>query len=82
MEKSSGEGVALLRDYRDELDDAPGCLMAAVDTFLSSFRTLGRAARAIQENDFATAERDGTRAGQLAVEAQRRMADCLTSLGA
>jgi hypothetical protein len=82
MEDSSAEGVSLLEDYRDELGNAPDCLVAAVDTFLESFRTLGSAARALQAADFATAERDGSRAGQLAVDAQNDMAACLSSLGA
>jgi hypothetical protein len=82
MEEGAGEGVRLLADYRDALDEAPECLVAAVDKFLESFRTLGSAARAIQEDDFATAQQDGTRADQLAIEAQADMAACLTSLGA
>ena len=82
MEDSSAEGVGLLEDYREALDDAPDCLVASVDKFVDSFRTLGSAARAIQENDFATAEQDGTRADQLALEAQADMAACLESLGA
>jgi hypothetical protein len=82
MEDSSAEGVGLLEDYREELDDAPDCLVAAIDKFLESFRTLGSAARAIQENDFATAQQDGTRADQLAIQAQAVMADCLESIGA
>lgn len=82
MEESAAEGVGLLEDYRESLDEAPDCLTAAVDKFHDSFETLGSAARAIQENDFETAQQDGTRADQLALEAQADMAACLESLGA
>jgi hypothetical protein len=82
MEASSEEGVALLEDYRDELSGAPRCLRSAVDTFLSAFRTLASSSRAIQENDFRTAEREGTRAAELSIQAQNEMASCLGSLGA
>jgi hypothetical protein len=82
MEDSSAEGVGLLEDYREALEEAPDCLVAAVDKFLDSFQTLGSAARAIQQNDFTTAQQDGTRADQLALEAQADMAACLESLGA
>jgi hypothetical protein len=82
MEKSAADGVALLEDYRDELEGAPDCVTGAIDKFLASFRALGTAAHALQENDFVAAERNGTRASQLGVEAQGDMASCLTSLGA
>lgn len=82
MEESADEGVGLLEDYRDELSEAPDCLIAAVDKFLASFRTLGSAARAIQEDNYVAAERYGVRAGELGVEAQSDMAACLSSLGA
>jgi hypothetical protein len=38
------------------------------------------AARALQEDDFVTAEREGTRAGELEVQAQADMAACIGSL--
>jgi hypothetical protein len=82
MEASADEGVALLEDYRNELAEAPPCLLGAVEKFLASFRALGSAARAIQEDNFLAAEREGARSGELGVEAQSDMADCLGSLDA
>ena len=80
MEATAGEGVGLLQDYGDELDEAPDCLGEAVTTFTSSLQALEIAAQALQEDDFATAEREGTRAGDLEVEAQADMAACIGSL--
>jgi hypothetical protein len=82
MEKSAAEGVALLENYRDELEGAPDCLTAAIGKFMASFRSLGTAAHALQESDFAAAEQNGTRAARLGVDAQGDMASCLSSLGA
>jgi hypothetical protein len=80
MEEAAGDGVGLLDDYGDELEEAPACLREAVTTFRSSLQALQTAARALQEDDFATAEREGTRAGELEVEAQADMAACIGSL--
>jgi hypothetical protein len=80
MEETASEGVGLLQDYGDELDEAPDCLREAVTTFTSSLQALEIAAQALQEDDFVTAEREGTRAGELEVEAQADMAGCIGSL--
>ena len=81
MEQAATEGGALLQDYGDELDEAPACLREAVTTFRSSLQALEVAAKALQRDDFATAEREGTRAGELEIEAQADMAACIGSLG-
>ena len=80
MEDAASDGVGLLQDYGDELDEAPDCLGEAVATFRSSLQALEVAARALQEDDFVTAEREGTRAGELEVQAQADMAACIGSL--
>jgi hypothetical protein len=82
MRDAARRGQRVLDDFNARLaDEAPACLRNAMTVYRGAFVAVERTALAIQAEDFARAEKEGTRAGRLEVRAQRDLAACLESEG-
>lgn len=78
MEAKTNEGISLLDEYLGTLpDDAPACLAEALGAVRAAFKAMQQTAVALQRGNYAAAEREGTRAGELGPKAQEGFADCL-----
>jgi hypothetical protein len=71
--KASGSFIAELPS------EAPACLEDALSLMVRSFESLERMSRAVVSRDFRTAEKEGTQSDELGLQAQERMAGCLTT---
>jgi len=78
LEAKANEGISLLDEYLEDLsDDDPACLAEAMRTVRAAFKATEQTAVALQRGNYAAADREGKRAGELGVTAQERLADCL-----
>ena len=80
LQAAARRGVQAVDGYLGAIgDDVPECVPDGLDLMRRAFESLELAGAAIEQGDFATAQREGTASDELRIQAQEKLAACIGS---